>query len=694
MRRQPSLIRLAGERPARRQRHWLRWVVLAVFFAAVATAVTAARLAGPALDLANGTPALSSLLQRTSAQTTIVYDAEGRVIAQLHGAIDRVIVPGSRLPKSLKQATVAVEDKRFYSDYHGIDLQALARAAIVDLQAGKAVQGGSTITEQYVKNAYLSDADTLSRKVQEAILAWELSDSWSKDRILTAYLNTVYYGDGAYGVQAAARTYYHENAAQLTLTQAALLAGLPQAPSAYSPIYDPQAAVARRNVVLADMAVQGYITHAQAARAQATKLRVYRTTPPGVLPTAAYFVDYIEAQLVARYGTRETFEGGLSVYTTLDLRLQRDALASMKGILPAGPAGALVSIDPANGFIRAMTTTLDPRTEQFDLAFQAQRQVGSAMKPFALTAAIEQGADPATTYYTSMPVSIPLPFGQIWNVTTFSHTYAGTINLVQATWLSDNTVYAQLAMDVGPANIVRVAHAAGITSPLKPYPSIVLGTEAVTPLEMADAYATFAAEGVRRAPQAIARVVFPDGRIVRAKVTGKRVIPAGVAYVVDQILAGNTRYGTAAAMPSYYTGTAAGKTGTTENSADAWFCGFDPLLATAVWMGYPQAEIPMPGVQGATYCVPIWGTYYNLVFGARSIPGFARPAALPHYRPWHGRYASSGPALPTPQSNATVPTPTTVPISPATAPTTPPAPQPTKNPAPTSPPTPKPTASP
>ena len=175
---------------------------------------------------------------------------------------------------------------------------------------------------------------------------------------------------------------------------------------------------------------------------------------------------------------------------------------------------------------------------------------------------------------------------------------------------------------------------------------------------------------------------------------GKRVIPAGVAYVVDQILQGNTRYGTAAAMPSYYTGTAAGKTGTTENSADAWFCGFDPQLATAVWMGYPQAEIPMPGVQGATYCVPIWGTYYNLVFGRGAIPDFARPAALPHYRPWHGRYASSGPALPTPQSNATVPTPTTVPISPATAPTTPPAPQPTKNPAPTSPPTPKPTASP
>jgi penicillin-binding protein 1A len=651
------------------------------------------------LDLSQGTPALASLLQRAPAQTTVIYDRQGHVIAQLHGAVDRVIVPSSQLPTLLKEATVAVEDKRFYSDFHGIDLHAIVRAAIADLRAKRAVQGASTITEQYVKNAYLSgDDDSLTLKLHEAILAWELSDRWSKDQILTAYLNTVYYGDGAYGVQAAAQTYFHEDAARLSLAQAALLAGLPQDPSGYSPIYDPQAAVARRNVVLSDMAAQGYITAAQARRAAASRLRVFHAVPPGVLPIAAYFVDYVEAQLVARYGATQTFAGGLKVHTTLDLRLQRDALAAMKQTLPAGPAGALVSIDPANGFIRAMTTTLDPRTEQFDLAFQAHRQVGSAMKPFALTAAIEQGADPATTYYDSMPLAIPLPFGQVWSVSTFSHTYAGRINLVQATWQSDNTVYAQLAMDVGPATIVRVAHAAGITSPLAPYPSIVLGTEAVTPLEMTDAYATFADEGVRHAPQAISSVSFPDGKVVRARVHGVRAIPAGVAYVVDQILQGNTRYGTAAAMPSYYTGVAAGKTGTTENSADAWFCGFDPLLATAVWMGYPQAEIPMPGVQGATYCVPIWGTYYNLVFGSRQVADFARPAEMPHYRPWHGRYATTAPApsittAPTPSSTSTPPSggPTHAP-APAPTPTT--APKPTPSRPATSPPAPAPTTSP
>ena len=677
MRHPRHLAHTAGKPPAPRRRAWLRALGLVAFLAAVLIVATIVGLAVTTLDLSQGTPALASLVQRVPAQTTVIYDDKGRVIAQLHGAVDRVIVPSSQLPRVLKEATVAVEDRRFYSDFHGIDLRSIVRAAIADLEAGRAVQGASTITEQYVKNAYMSGSDdSLTLKVHEAILAWELSDRWSKDQILTAYLNTVYYGDGAYGAQAAARTYFHKNAAQLSLAQAALLAGLPQDPSGYSPIYDPSAALARRNVVLADMVAQGYITAAQARRAEKGRLRVYRSVPPGVLPAAAWFVDYVTAQLVHRYGAAETFEGGLRVHTTLDLRLQRDALEAMKETLPTGPAGALVSIDPANGFIRAMTTTLDPRTEQFDLAFQAHRQVGSAMKPFALTAAIEQGADPATTYYDSRPLAIPLPFGQVWNVSTFSHSYAGTINLVQATWQSDNTVYAQLAMDVGPANIVRIAHAAGITSPLEPYPSIVLGTETVNPLEVADAYATFAAEGVHHAPQAIARVVFPDGTIVAAKVQGKRVIPQGVAYVVDQILAGNCRYGTAAAMPDYYTGTAAGKTGTTENSADAWFCGFDPLLATAVWMGYPQAEIPMPGVQGATYCVPIWGTYYNLVFGSQAVPDFARPAELPHYRPWTGAHAVGAPAptvttTPTPQAApaSTAPTPQPTTTTPTPAPT-------------------------
>ncbi len=686
------MARTAGRRPAPPRRHGLRWLVLVLVLLAALVAIALVELSGPALNLARGTPTLSSLLQKVPAQTTTIYDRQGHLIARLHGPIDRINATSAQIPGYMKQATIAIEDRRFYTDFHGLDLHGIARAAIADLESGRPAQGASTITQQYVKNAYLSDSDTLQRKVQEAILAWELTDRWSKDRILTGYLNTVYYGQGAYGVQAAAQTFFHRSVAKLSLAQAALLAGLPQDPNGYSPIYDPQDALARRNSVLAAMAAQGYISAAQARQAAATPLRVARSAEPGVAPQAGWFVDYVTAQLVARYGATETFEGGLRVFTTLDLRLQRDALRAMKETLPPGPAGALVSIDPRTGFIRAMTTTLDPKKVQFDLAFQAHRQLGSAMKPFALAAAIEQGADPATTYYTSAPLAIPLADGQVWNVSTFDHSYAGRINLVQATWRSDNTVYAQLAMDVGPANIVRVAHAAGITSRLKPYPSIVLGSEAVTPLEVADAYATFADLGVRHAPQAIARIVFSDGTTTVAKVRGVRAMPAGVAYVVEQILAGNTRYGTAAAMPSYYQGVAAGKTGTTENSADAWFCGFDPLLATAVWMGYPKAEIAMPGVQGATYCVPIWGRYYQMVFGSRHVADFVQPAALPHYRTWQGHYSVSGPApvtapsvapttaaptaapLPAPTPPATTPTAAPTVAPPTTAPTVAPSP--------------------
>ena len=670
--------------PEGRRRRWLRWLGAALLALVVVLVLLAVGLLATALEMARGTPALSPLLERTQAQTTVIYDSSGKPIAELHGAVNRTIVPGAALPAALKEATIAVEDKRFYSDVHGLDPEGIARAALADLEAGRPVQGGSTITEQYVKNAFLGGVDdSFTLKLHEAILAWELSARWSRQRILTAYLNTIYYGDGAYGAAAAARAYFRKDVSHLSLAQAALLAGLPRDPSGYSPIFNPAAARARRNLVLGEMASQGYISEAAALRAKRSPLRVNRRPPAGVSAYAAYFVDYVEQQLVARYGARETFEGGLRVFTTLDARMQRDALAAMRRILPRGPAGALVSIEPQTGFIRAMTTTLDWSRVKFDLAWQAHRQLGSAMKPFALTAAVEEGANPATTYYDSMPLHLylgPHAVPPYWNVSTFSRTYAGRINLVQATWQSDNTVFAQLALDLGPKRIVAVAHKMGIESRLAAYPSIVLGADVVDPLEVADAYATLADEGVRHAPTAIASIAFPDGRVWRARPRGRRVVPAGVAYVVDQILVGNCRYGTAAAMPSYYTGTAAGKTGTTSNDVDAWFCGFNPRLASVVWMGYPQAEVAMPGVQGATYCVPIWGTYYRLIFGRQAIPGFARPALMPQWRPWHGHYSLSAP----PAS----PSPSATPTSSSSAR---PAPTPTHTAAPSSSPTPSPT---
>jgi penicillin-binding protein 1A len=642
----------AGESQVRTRQYVLG--TLKVLAACVLLLVIAAvaGLAGVAVGATKGMKPLAALQTRPVAQTTMIYDRTGRFIGRVHGATDRVNVNSAQIPLALKRATIAIEDKRFY-DHHGVDIFGIARAALADLRAGHVVQGGSTITQQYIKNAYLGDAGGLVRKIREAALAWQLENSWSKDRILTAYLNTVYYGSGAYGVEAASRRFFHEQVWRLDLAQCALLAALPRLPSGYSPITDPQDARSRRSLVLRQMWQQGYITAHQLAVADKAKLGVFKRAPGSVRGPAAYFVDYVTRQLVNRYGVRATFEGGLRVYTTLDMRMQRAGIKALAGTLPAGPAGALVSIDPVNGFVRAMVATTDFRKTQFDLAWQAHRQLGSAMKPFALTAAVAQGADPATTFYSSHPLHLFLGQGAVppfWDVRTFSNTYAGRINLQQATWQSDNTVYAQLALDVGPRNIVRVAHRMGIRSKLSPYPSIVLGTEAVTPLEVADAYATFAAEGVHHAPQAIARVVFPGGRVATFAPHATRAIPAGVAYVVDKVLQGNTRFGTAAAIPSYYSGVAAGKTGTTENSADAWFCGFNPKLATAVWMGYPQAEVPMPGVQGATYCVPVWGKYYAAVFGSRKIADFRRPLKMPVFVPWTGKYSLAAGASPAPSA--------------------------------------------
>jgi penicillin-binding protein 1A len=662
-----------SERPTPRRRYVAAFVAAILLIAVVLLAA----LTGVVVGATRGMPSLASMLAEPQAQTSILLDSSGQYIGQVHGAVDRVDVSSSRIPVVLKQATVAIEDKRFYS-HHGVDPIAVARAALTDLRAGHLVQGASTIEMQYIKNAYLGgQGDSLARKIREAVLAWQLDNRWSKDQVLTTYLNTVYYGSGAYGVEAAAQTFFHKHVWRLDLPECALLAALPRLPNGYSPVTDPEDALARRDLVLQQMRQQGYITAPQAAAAAAAKLDVYDHPQQPWRGPAAYFVQYVTQKLVQRYGTQATFEGGLRVTTSLDLRMQKDAVTALSSTLPKGPAGALVSVDPATGYVRAMVATTDFKTSQFNLAWQAQRQLGSAMKPFALTAAVLQGANPVTTYYTSQPLHIYLGPGAsppYWDVSTFSNTYAGRINLVQATWQSDNTVYAQLALDVGPQNIVSVAHRMGIASPLQPYPSIVLGTELVNPLEVADAYATFAAEGIRHQPQAITRVVFPNGRVDVPPITAQRAIPTGAAYVVDKILEGNTRYGTAAALPTYYSGVAAGKTGTTTNSADAWFCGFNPRLATAIWMGYPQGEIPMPGVQGATYAVPAWGKYYAMVFGTQPIRDFAKPATMPVWTPWTG--ALSAP------SSSPAPTPTTSPSATA-APTPSPSPPLIGSPSPT-----------
>ena len=674
--------------PKQTKRVWPRWLGLSLFLVLILAIALVAALGVAVLYLARGTPALASLLKAVPAQTTVIYDSAGKPIAELHGAVNRVIVPSSRLPLSLEEATVAVEDKRFYSDFHGIDLSGIARAALADLKAGSTVQGASTITEQYVKNAYLGGYDgNLTLKLREAILAWELTDRWSKVRILTAYLNTVYYGDGAYGVEAAAETYFHKNASQLTMVQSALLAGLPQDPNGYSPVYDPAAALARRNVVLHDMANQGYITAAQGRHALESGLHVHRTTPPGVLPSAAYFVDYAEQQLVAHFGAREVFEGGLRVYTSLDSPWQNDALQVVRStVTPLDfgfkPSAAMVAIDPANGYIRAMVGGLDFAKQQFNLASQARRQPGSAMKPFVLAAAVEKGMDPFTTYYSSQsPVTIPMgPYAAPWVV--HGDGFGGPETVAQATVISDNAVFARLSVDVGPSNTVRVAHAMGITSPLAAVPSITLGTSSVTPLEMADAYATLADGGIHHAPQAVVKVVAANGKVLwRPETAGNRAIPAGVASTVTQVLEQVASRGTGSTTAAAFPYPRAGKTGTTENSWDVWYVGYTPQLATSVWMGDMNANLPMNGAFGEFYCAPMWASFTAAALADAPHPDFS--VVSWSFTPWHGAHATASP-LPSPSASASAstkpsPTPTATITAVPPTPTVTPSPKPTSS---------------
>jgi len=407
---------------------------------------------------------------------------------------------------------------------------------------------------------------------------------------------------------------------------------------------------------------------------------VYSEAPPTERGSAAYFIDYVRQQLINRYGSRMVYDGGLRVYTSIDMRMQEKATQALKGTLPPGPDGSLVSVEPSTGYIRAMTATTDWKDTKYAVAWQSARQPGSAFKVFALAAVVEAGANPATTYYVSHPLHIPTPGAPTpyWDVFTSSHTAGGKMNLVQATLASDNTVFAQLCLDLGPEKVVKMAHKMGITSPLEPVPSVVLGSEGVNPLEMSVAYATLASGGIYHKPLAIEKVVFPSGRVEETKIKGKRVLSEGVAYTVNKILQQNTVSGTAASMRSYYTGISAGKTGTTDESKDLWFVGYNPRLSTAVWMGYFDKGVAMPSAFGATYCVPVWGKFYNAVFGSQVIPDFMRPAIMPTWKKWTGKYSKASPSpkkskktkKPSPSASSTTkPSPTPTKTSPKPSPT-------------------------
>jgi penicillin-binding protein 1A len=604
---------------------------------------------------------LNSLRPAEIGQNSFVYAEDGSVLGSIPAERNREPVTLSKMSRWLPRSTIAIEDRRFYQ-HGGVDYVGIARAAWKDVTAGKVVEGGSTITQQLVRNLYTGQQKTFSRKIKEACLAVKLAQKWPKNQILDEYLNTVYYGNHAYGVEAAAQTYFSKHASQLNLLQSALLAGLPQAPSVYDPFHNPQAALDRRDEVLRALLTNRDITLAQyrrAIRSNTLELKAGRVYSSIKQP---YFFSYVIDELERQYGANTVREGGLKVYTTIDPRLQRLANKAIRDVLPykTDPASAIVSVEPGTGAIRAMTAVVRSAGNQFNLAAQSTRQPGSTFKPFVLASAIEQGVDPDSTYYTSAPftcTSGPWCYadyvsGKPWTVHTYANTYSGSISLTRATLQSDNTVYAQLTLDVGPRYVWQMAHRLGVhMTPDKPVASIGLGTQAVSPLDMAAAYATFAAMGIYAKPMAITKVVLPGNKVDRdsgwGKPQTKRALSEGVAWKVNDVLGQNALYGTGAGSGDGVHPNA-GKTGTTENHADAWFDGYTRQLSTAVWMGYPKGEIPMldvhgSTVQGATFDVPIWHEYMAAALWHHKVVGFPPPDKYPTWRSiTRGSYGSLG----------------------------------------------------
>jgi penicillin-binding protein 1A len=643
-------------------------------------------------------------------QTTYIYDREGHQIATLHSTVDRTIIPLSEMPLQLRQAVIAVEDQGFY-DHPGIDVTGIFRAAWTDLVSGEIVQGGSTLTQQLVKNVYAGQYQkdpktgvetyavpprTLGQKVRESLLAIKVEREFTKDEILAKYLNTVYFGRGAYGVQAAAQTFFRKDASELSALESALLAGMIQSPSYYDPVDQEEAALERRNYVLEQMASEGYLTPERAAQLEGRKVKVDPITLglnfPGKL---GYFLDYTRRSLLDEYDEGLVFGGGLQVTTTLDSQMQRYAEEAVANQLdtPGDPAAAVVAIDPRNGAVRAMYGGKNFAVSKVNLATGdggSGRQAGSAFKPFTLAAAMEQGYSLDSRWYGPSPITIQDPEcytdGAPWELSNASDSESGTFTLLSATTHSVNTVYAQVASAVTPKAIVDVAGRMGIRSPLEPVCSITLGTQAVTPLEMTNGYATIAARGWRHRASPLERVDTADGETdLQIGGRGKLVLRQNdadlITYALETVIESGT--GTAAAIGR----PAAGKTGTAQEYWDAWFCGYVPQLVTCVWVGYPQGEIPLENVEGfsAVYggTIPalIWHDFMSQATANMRIKDFPEPS-------FEG-YSLGAPTPPPPPPPSVAPSPSPKPSpSPSRSPKPSPSPSPTPSPSPSPPPSP------
>jgi penicillin-binding protein 1A len=702
---------------------------LRLFFVLAGVSVLAliSTIFGMMISVAGDLPSLENHAQLRIARNSLLLSGAGprMTLAKLTGAQNRTLDNSDEISPNVKNAVIAIEDKRFY-EHHGVDYRGIARAVVQDVLRKRAAQGASTITQQFVKNALEAQGKrTVFEKLREAALAYHLERQWSKDKILTQYLNTIYFGNGAYGIESAARTYFGhggsdvydpnapKEASSLAPWQAAYLAGMIASPSAYDPVAHPVASHARMELVLLRMLQQGVITKPQYEEQRGFYINPKAVRPPRPDSRVPYFSSWVTQQLLDLPGYHApglVFGGGLKVTTTLDDQLQTAAQQAIQGRLAGvGPSASLVAIDNKTGEVRAMVGGNDFERRPFNLATGGHRQPGSSFKPFTLIGALEKGISPGRTY-VSAPKCFKVPHSprEKFCVHNYEDRYAGVNTIAGATVSSDNSIYAQLGIeDVGTNTVARVAHLMGVRTPLSRNPAMVLGglKEGVTPLEMAYAYSTLANDGVRvwgtlgpssRSPVSIERIRNSNGDVRdQNRVRHTRVIPLVVAEQAKSILAQVIQSGTgkAAQIGEF----AAGKTGTTENYGDAWFVGFNHELTVAVWVGYPDRLKPMlteyrgQPVAGGTYPAEIWHDFMTSWIKIRD----DRKAAwdLKHGKtPETTTGTTTTPAVTTPQTT-TSQTPATggqqAPAQPAPAP----APQaptkkaPTTQPAPQQPPT-------
>jgi len=631
--------------------------VLVIGGGVLATALVIGVIAAVAyvVHIGNHTPNPCGLRPILAGGSSQVYAAGNTRLGFIRSDTLRTPVGWSQVPQTVKDATVSIEDQRFYKN-NGVDLTGIFRAAVKDALNGKAVQGGSTITMQLMRNLYMrGDTHTVKQKIEEAKMALDYEKCRDKHQILGEYLNSIPYGtvggQTAIGVQAASRVFFDKPVTQLNLEQSALLAGLPQAPSEYNPFRDPGAARERRNEVLKKMAELHYISGAQASAAEHAPLE----THAGNYYTQRredFFFEYVREQLEHRYGRKAVEEGGLKVYTTLNLNMQRLARKAIAEVLnePEDPASAVVTINPANGDIEAMAESESYQNSQYNLAADGHRQPGSTFKAIDLADALSRGIDPNSTFYNSHTLEPGwLAAEPKYLVKTFGGEQNGTINLVSATLKSDNTVYAQLAADLGEETVTQMAYSMGVKTHLSSYPAEALGglTLGVTPLEMAVVYATLADGGLRNSPIAITKVVFPNGRVDESwgRPHRVRVLSEPITGEETRILHQNVLGGTAGR--SQINCPTAAKTGTTSELYDAWLDGYNSEYSTVVWMGYPKRNIAMTDVhgepqQGGYLPAEIWHAYMAGVTEGHPCAPLNENSTGISFKPFYGKFATTG----------------------------------------------------